>query len=216
MVVGKTIALFGGAFDPVTKSHIEIMRLVGDIPRVDMVRVMPCLDIHPFGKRLTPVDIRREMLVSCLPPGVFIDNGQAQTLAHSDKTYDILKHMQACSPEDTFMPVIGLDEALVISKWYQWEKLIEEYGFIVIERPQDVKNAKPVELMYWRMHHIYISPSQPLTASSSSVRQNFKDFWGKHNGDEAEAEAVYEAEFSDLIHKSAFHIAVKNGLYKPS
>jgi nicotinate (nicotinamide) nucleotide adenylyltransferase len=214
--MGKTIALFGGAFDPVTKSHIEIMRLVADIPRVNMVQVMPCLDSHPFGKRLAPVDVRREMLASCLPPGAFLDNGQAQTMSQSDKTYDILRCMKSCNPDDTFMPVIGLDEALVISKWYQWEKLVEEYRFIVIERYSDVKNASPFELVYWRIHHIYITSKRTLLASSTNVRQKFHNFWVKHGGNEDEMEAAYEAEFSDLIPQSAFNIAVKNGLYKPS
>lgn len=59
------IAIYGGAFNPVTYSHIEIIKTV--MPYVDEVWVMPVENgKHPWRKNLINVNIRNEMIIMAL------------------------------------------------------------------------------------------------------------------------------------------------------
>lgn len=56
------VAILGGAFDPVTKGHIETAQLVLDVTgKFDEVWLMPCYQ-HLFGKEMTSPEQRLKMV----------------------------------------------------------------------------------------------------------------------------------------------------------
>ncbi len=123
----KPIAIFGGAFDPVTVGHVGLVELL-EHEGFDVV-CMPCGDRHSFEKKMLPADQRIEMLRLAIGAReicrVEIDHG---TFRAAD-TYPLLKAK--------YRPphwIIGSDNANCMERWYEGERLKREIPFIVIAR----------------------------------------------------------------------------------
>lgn len=212
----KTVALFGGAFDPPTLGHETIVKKVSQI--VDQVWVVPCGD-HPFGKKMAPFQDRVAMCQEVfLTPET---NGKVSVITDtgspSDLTFDVLNTLSfdVRHKDLSFYPVIGLDEAKIISHWYRWKELISQYRFIVVERGYDVHGTSQLELFYWRKYHIYFAPDSGIPGTSSTLaRRNISYLndkqlckkWGS-------LDDMYEQELSLQVSRRIFDYAVKHRLY---
>ena len=133
------IAIYGGAFDPVTLGHMKIVDAVLDSGIVDKVIVVPSYH-HMHDKKMADYNIR---LLMCHTS--FAEYRHIGTVSVSEiekeihpKTngtaFGLMNHFREMSPNDEFYLVIGQDNADSIERWVNGMDLIESTNFIVLPR----------------------------------------------------------------------------------
>lgn len=129
------VALYGGAFNPPTRGHLAVVRLLRRVG-FDRVVVMPCCG-HSFGKKLAPAADRLALARACFAgePGVFVSSFEIDEQLDGS-TYELLQRLKR-HPEHAhieYQVVIGSDEANVLHRWKQADELRTEARFIVVPR----------------------------------------------------------------------------------
>lgn len=176
------IALFGGAFDPITKGHIKVCNYLIDKHIVDEVWLMPCY-VSYYGKKMATCDDRLRMCQ------LAVEHNKNSKVKVSDyeiankltgESIDIIKKLQA-DHKDQFYFVIGMDNAIKITGWTDWEVLIGLIPFIVMPRSgytlsQTDSSITPIAPTAWFMKdpHIYLADYEANIMSSTQVRDDLR------------------------------------------
>ena len=165
----KKIAIFGGAFDPITRGHIVVMDAVA--PYVEQVWLLPAATPR-YGKKMTLFQHRFQMCMLA----AFNRNNVYPTPTESlfktkGRTYDLIKMIMKEWPNNEFYFVIGQDNAVEIHKWYKWKKLIKLIPFIVVARPNVVRSCRN---WYEEAPHSFIQNKFGIGGSSTLVRELIK------------------------------------------
>lgn len=174
------IAVFGGAFDPPTLGHLKVIESIRNY--VDEVWIIPAYN-HFHGKEMTSFLERiamcgiafDEMLCSgnvTLRTDEYINRKRSNGTAHALLTELTQKYSYH---NIEFVFVIGQDNADNITSWDNYEKLINEYKFIII--PRLYKHDTANEL-YWyhRKPHIFIDDFANSSISSTEARKLIKEY----------------------------------------
>ena len=168
------VAIFGGAFDPITKGHILIINTLLEQKLVDQVWICPCHQ-HQFNKKMCDIHHRikmikiatrhnRKVAIKFKPSYIYILNYE------NVSTYDFIKNL-SIEPNISiydFSMVIGLDNALNFEKWKNFKELQELIKFIIIPR----KGYNLDENVDWflKAPHIYLSTIEIISSSSTEIR----------------------------------------------
>jgi len=167
----KTIALYGGAFDPITFAHESICQKVHEEFDCE-VWVLPCWS-HKFGKKTTSAHHRWSMLqllsrrMPFVKPCSFeLDN------QHSGSLYETLASLKSKHLECLFHVVIGMDNANLINKWDRGNLLVKENPFIVLTR----QGEDPKTTWFYEYPHKMISVDSPLSSTLVRTALSQKDF----------------------------------------
>lgn len=180
------IGIFPGAFDPITKGHLQIIEMIICKGLVDKLYVMPCYS-HMFNKKMTPAWHRYTM--ACLGVSflglnykVIVTPFEIENEFKQVSSYDILHIFcdEYNIPPNNFpYIIIGLDNANNINLWKYNEILIDTFPFIVIPRKfeKDIKE----DGWYTKEPHILvrdseiIEDSEMMDCSSTKVRELIKN-----------------------------------------
>lgn len=165
-----TVAILGGAFDPITTGHIKIAQFVLDTSRTfDEVWIMPCFQ-HLYNKKMASPEHRLKMceLAARSDPRIRvfpyeIDHKLAGETYHFVKTLleeDFAKH------QHDFSMIIGMDNANTFDKWVNYQDLERMIRFVVVPRG-NVERDEKVD-WYLKPPHIYLHPDEPLLETSST------------------------------------------------
>ena len=126
------VAVFGGAFDPPHDGHAHVAKYLSQ--HYDQVWVMPAYR-HMYDKKMTSYDHRLQMCEI-----LFQD---IENIAVSDYekqfpdlrgSFDILSQLSEHYPTKQFYFVIGQDNANTVEKWKNYQRLIQEFSFIILPR----------------------------------------------------------------------------------
>jgi nicotinate-nucleotide adenylyltransferase len=124
----RTVAVFGGSFDPPHVAHVLACVYVAETQAVDELRVVPTFR-HPFDKSLTPFEDRVEMLrlaLGFLGARVTISTIE-RDLATPDGapslTLATLEALAAREPEVAWRLVVGADILRERGKWHRWDAI---------------------------------------------------------------------------------------------
>lgn len=152
------VAIFGGAFNPVTLAHIKSAQLVLDASGwADECWMLPCYE-HMDGKALVSAEQRLEMLrLSTQIDGrIKVSDYEIKNKLHGE-TYHLLNKLihdpqyEHCR----FGFIIGQDRANTIASWFNSEELLKlDVSFIVIPRHGVVR--APESDWCLKAPHIYI------------------------------------------------------------
>lgn len=183
------VAIFGGSFDPPTKGHIKLANLAVSTLSLDSLIFMPCYK-HNLGKHPASYLDRLAMLSFTTKGSHNIFTSDYEIKKRSDgKTYNTMKFLVDKYPLVQFYYMIGMDCALEIEKWYNWQELITLVPFIVFHRP----GYEP-EVGNWFDYPPHIRLKYGVGAySSTEVRQAAK------NGNDAALEAFLDSKVAEYI-----------------
>ncbi len=173
------VAIFGGAFDPITTGHIKNAQLVLNCSKeFDEVWVMPCCS-HLCGKHMMSPEDRLELCRLATQ-----SDGRLKVSSYEidhnlgGETYHLVKMLL----DDThltdrydFSIIIGLDNAKTFDKWVNYEFLERQIRFITVARP-GVEEDPKVQ-WYRKVPHIYLQPETHedlVKISSTDVRAMLK------------------------------------------
>lgn len=162
--------LFGGAFDPIHFGHLYKISEVLDILKYDRAIFIPTYK-NMFGKKMAPGFARCAMIQKAIND--FGDNRLKLSkfeIKHKLKanTFVVLtKLLQNVDLSKYKMSyVIGSDQAVLIHKWGNWEKLLQLLPFVVMTRSL---NDKIPSVFFQHPHKVV--KIKPVNISSTKIRQ---------------------------------------------
>jgi nicotinate-nucleotide adenylyltransferase len=174
------VAIYGGAFDPVTNGHIKVAQLILNSSReFDEVWLMPCYQ-HMYGKKMASPEDRLEMcrLAASVDGRIQVSDYEIKNQL-AGETYNFVKRLldeDFAKHKYDFSVAIGQDNANTFHKWVNYEFLEQAIRFVVVPRlgvPFD-----PKVNWYLKPPHIYIAPENNedlVQISSTQVRQMVRD-----------------------------------------
>lgn len=132
----RALALFGGTFDPIHKAHLACAQYVLTHCAVREVQLMPC---HLPAHRASPgvsAQHRAAMVQLAIQqtPGLSL---QTLELDKSSPSYtvDSLALMRGQYPQGGLLFVVGMDSLAYLTKWHQWQKILQLAHLAVCQRP---------------------------------------------------------------------------------
>jgi nicotinate-nucleotide adenylyltransferase len=117
----RSVAIFGGSFNPPHVAHLLATALVLATREVDLVLIVPTYN-HPFAKPLAPYEERVTMCMHAMGwlPHVEISRAE-QELGGESRTLRTLQHLQAMHPDWAMRLVLGSDTFAEASKWFRFD-----------------------------------------------------------------------------------------------
>ena len=159
----RDIAIYGGAFNPITTAHIDICKNLTKYGYE--VWLMPAYE-HVFHKKMADAQHRLNMCnIISEKYGFKLFDYEIKNKSNG-RTYETVKNLTDDHSKCRFHLVIGMDNAADINKWYNYEKLIKEVPFLVISR--EGYKIKEIE-WYNKYPHRVMDFSSPV--SSTMVRE---------------------------------------------
>lgn len=149
----RTIALFGGTFDPPHVGHVLAVAYVLSAVAVDGVWVLPVAR-HPLGKTSAPPEDRMHLCrlaFSLFDDRVAVRDDDLRAEA-TGYTIDLLRRLQIASPGLAFRLVIGSDILAQRDRWREFAAVCRLAPPIVLPRagfavdPEFAAAAAPFEL----------------------------------------------------------------------
>ena len=157
----RTIALYGGSFDPPHLGHEAIVKALRDLDFIDKVVVMPTF-LNPFKESFTaPAELRLQWLKKIFSSYKDVEVSSYEVdLKQKVPTVATVKHL--LKQYNKIYLVIGADNLKSLHKWYKFDELKKMVTFIVITR-DNIEIPK---------NFIRLNVNENI--SSSRLRENFE------------------------------------------
>ena len=131
------IAVFGGSFDPPHLGHKEIVQDLLVNGGVGLVIVVPTF--HHVLKNGARASYANRLLMCRRSLGrTFGDRvivSQVEQRIGDSRTYSVLQDLKGRYPHAELRLVVGSDIILERQRWYRWDDIQRDFGFIVYDRP---------------------------------------------------------------------------------
>lgn len=171
----KKIALYGGAFNPPTKGHQQLAELISNY--FDEVWIMPCNN-HLFKPNLISNENRLYMLnlIDFKKENIIISDFEIKSKL-TGKLYETLEILKTIYKDYSFHIVLGSDNLNNIKTFFNYENLIKENNFCIIERKGfDLSTEIYNSLFLENKNNIIIeNKNNIMEISSSYIRENIKN-----------------------------------------
>jgi nicotinate-nucleotide adenylyltransferase len=131
------VGIFGGTFDPVHLGHLILAEQARDQARLEEVWFVPApRPPQKESQLLTRFEQRVEMLSLALAgnPMFRIDEIEKDRVGPS-YTVDTLAELRRRHPEHAFFLLIGGDALLDLPTWREPQRILEQAGLVVMDRP---------------------------------------------------------------------------------
>ena len=132
----RSIALFGGSFNPPHRGHREVVESLAQNPQFDEVWVLPSFS-HPFDKELLDFSRRAkmcELTFGDLGKKVSICDIEKKLKKNPSYMIDTMKALKKKYPDTHFTIVVGSDCRTELAAWKEIDPLRKEADFFFIPR----------------------------------------------------------------------------------
>ncbi len=167
------IGVFGGTFDPVHIGHIDLIKNIKEEFNLDKIYVIPAG--NPYQKtKVTDFDTRFEMTKIATKSMPYVEVLDIEKNDKNSYTYNTMSKLKQVEDNNYFL-ICGSDCIFNIESFYNYEKLLKEFSFIVIPRNEERQNInnKINSLIY---KDIFISNYIGENISSSMIRNDFNKY----------------------------------------
>jgi len=133
--MSRTVAIFGGSFNPPHVGHVLAVAYVLSAHDVDAVLVVPAFR-HPFHKDLCPFEHRLAMARLAFQDLARADVSEIERDlgAQVSRTVDTLEALAERYPQWRLRLVIGADVLHDRAKWHRFDRVVELAPLIVLGR----------------------------------------------------------------------------------
>jgi len=135
----RSIALFGGTFDPIHAGHIAVAQAAQRRFHLDAIHFIPSSrPPHKSQQELTPFIHRYAMVaLACAEHPGFLPSLAEAPPPHPHVFYsiDTVRKFRREHPDDHLYFIIGADQFLEFPTWKNYEQLLDSCDFIVASRP---------------------------------------------------------------------------------
>ena len=134
----RSVALFGGTFDPVHAGHIAVAQAAQRRFHLDAIYFIPSsrpphksrLELLPFVHRYAMVAL------ACVEHPHFVGSlAEAAGAPHVFYTIDTVRRFHREHPDDHLYFIVGADQFLELPTWKNYESLLDSCDFIIASRP---------------------------------------------------------------------------------
>jgi nicotinate-nucleotide adenylyltransferase len=131
----KTIALYGGSFDPPHLAHEAIVKALSKLDFIDKIVVMPTF-LNPFKETFTaPAELRLQWLKKIFSSYKDVEVSSYEVaLKKKVPTIETVKYL--LTSYDKIYVVIGADNLKSLHQWYKFDALNKLVTFIVATRDE--------------------------------------------------------------------------------
>ncbi len=133
----RRCALYGGAFDPVHRAHLQVARYALEQARLDRGVFIPAAQ-SPLKSHapLTDAAARLKMLSLALQGEARFELDESEIVRGGlSYTIDTVRHFSAGHPDTELYWIIGADQFEQLDHWHRIEELAERVTFLVLARP---------------------------------------------------------------------------------
>jgi nicotinate-nucleotide adenylyltransferase len=162
------IGLYFGSFNPIHNGHLIIASYVADSGLVDKVWfvVSPQNPLKPSSSLLNEYHRLHLVNLAIEKDNRFKANDIEFKLPKPSYTIDTLTYLQERYPEHTFTVIMGGDSYTNLPKWKNYTQLINNYSFIIYQRPSfDIFDTP---------NNIHVLQAPLLEISSTEIRNRIK------------------------------------------
>jgi len=174
----RTVAIFGGTFDPVHAGHIAVAQASQKRFHLDAIYFTPSSrPPHKSKPALTPFVHRYAMTaLACADHPTLVPSLAEAPLdgaaPHVFYTIDTVRRFHREHPNDHLYFILGADQFLEIPTWKNYETLLDSCDFIVASRPgfrlDALRLVIPPEKL-GRMSHSHASDQNKIVLRKSVV-----------------------------------------------
>lgn len=164
----KKIGFFGGCFNPPTKVHINLANALIKSGLVDKVIFVPVGDYYN-KQNLVSANHRYNMLKLLCNNNKFLDVENIASI-HSNILYatDTFKKIyDKYNQLAQIYFIMGSDNFKKMPTWKDYNRIITQYKFIVIQRFEDEEQIKKDNVLYY-------TPEQIQNMNSTQIREMIK------------------------------------------
>lgn len=212
------VALFGGAFNPITVGHIAVAKFVLDTSGLfDEVWLTPCFK-HMNNKTLESPSHRLEMcrIASENDPRIKVFDYEIEHQL-AGETYHFVKKLQS-DPEyegtHSFSMIIGMDNANSFHTWVNFQELERLINFVVVHR----EGQKRDDCVDWYIKggHVLLKPDDRLIeTSSTSFRNEATKYWEAEEIFAASVSLEHKSKMIELCGEKVTQYVIEKSLYTP-
>ncbi len=172
------IAVLGASFDPAHNGHLTIVKNVLKSQKVHRIILMP-VNIHPFAKRLTEARHRLAMAKLLKGKNIKVSNLELEKKSTS-YSIDTLRILQQKYPKDKLYWIVGSDYLKSFTKWKDWQKIISDFGLIIVARNTQINISKEFKKIINTQDFskniiiLHAKKFPPINISSSQIKQKIK------------------------------------------
>lgn len=144
----KRIGVLGGTFDPIHIGHLIFAEQVRVLCGLDKVIFIPAKNPpHKLNDGVTQINHRFEMCRIAIQNNKYFEVSDIEMLSDDlSYTYNTLQKMKKELGNSTELYfIVGSDAWLDLDEWYKSEALLNEFSFIIGDRPgykEDLVNEK--------------------------------------------------------------------------
>jgi nicotinate-nucleotide adenylyltransferase len=136
----RSVALFGGTFDPLHAGHIAVAQAAQRRFHLDAIHFIPSSrPPHKSQRELTPFIHRYAMVaLGCAEHSGFVPSlaeAPAGGPPHIFYTIDTVRRFHREHPDDHLYFIVGADQFLELPTWKNYESLLDACDFIIASRP---------------------------------------------------------------------------------
>lgn len=144
----RSIAIFGGTFDPVHAGHIQVSLSIQSHFNFDVYLFLPCKVPTLKPPTLANNEQRIEMLQLAIQPypqfQLDLREMKRDTPSYMVET---LSSFRLENKDASITLILGFDAFLSLAQWHQWEKIIQLANLLIINRTSfaQCSTTKPIE-----------------------------------------------------------------------
>jgi nicotinate-nucleotide adenylyltransferase len=137
----RSVALFGGTFDPIHSGHIAVAQAAQKRFHLDAIYfIASSRPPHKSKPALTPFIHRYAMVaLACADHAGFVPSLAEAPVEgaapHIFYTIDTVRRFHREHPDDHLYFILGADQFLEIATWKNYEGLLDSCDFIIVNRP---------------------------------------------------------------------------------
>lgn len=171
------IVIFGGAFNPPTKAHLDIYHHVMGHLNCDLFIYLPTSSL--YTKRSLASNHHRYQMLKILTADLPLAEVSTMELNDSDYrgTYQSLLRFQERYPDQELVFLIGADNLFKLHKWINAPSLLADFRFVLLDRNGiDIRELFENDpFLSEHLQQFIFLPGFTSEASSTAYRESFND-----------------------------------------
>lgn len=133
----EKIGIFGGTFNPIHLGHLKAAEVVQEKFSLDRILFVPSyLPPHKDSSEVAQAEDRLKMVdLSVIGHPRFVSSSIEVDIRRKSYSIITLKKIKDIYPEALLFFILGVDAFLEIETWRDYEQVLEQCYFVVIDRP---------------------------------------------------------------------------------
>ena len=145
------IALYLGSFNPFHNGHLEVVKTALDDFKMDKVIIVPTMQNPWKEEKVLDIDKRINIIANSLyykfRHGVVVYSKIEKELIPPYYSYATLHALKNKYCNDEVFVLVGSDTMKDIPNWMHGGKIIEDYDFLIVDRPRNSISSSSIREM---------------------------------------------------------------------